>query len=73
MLPGEVLKHPLITEKGTILQDEGKYLFEVIIKANKAQVKEAVEKALKRYQDFRQIMEDITTINRELIIREKKL
>ena len=45
MLPGEVLKHPLITEKGTILQDEGKYLFEVIIKANKAQVKEAVEKA----------------------------
>ena len=46
MLPGEVLVRPLITEKGTTLQErEGKYLFEVKVKANKTQVKEAVEKA----------------------------
>ena len=45
MLPGEVLVQPLITEKGTTLQDEGKYLFEVKSKANKVQVKQAVEKA----------------------------
>ncbi|MCL2140628.1 MAG: 50S ribosomal protein L23 [Dehalococcoidia bacterium] len=43
----EVLRKPLITEKGTALQAQGKYLFEVAAGANKAQVKEAVEKAFK--------------------------
>jgi len=43
----DVLRKPLITEKGTALQSEGKYLFEVAYGANKAQVKEAVEKAFK--------------------------
>lgn len=43
----EVLRRPLITEKGTALQAEGKYAFEVARGANKHQIKEAVEKAFK--------------------------
>jgi large subunit ribosomal protein L23 len=41
----EVLRRPLVTEKGTHLQEKNKYLFEVIINANKPQVKQAIEKA----------------------------
>ena len=41
----EVLRRPLITEKNTLLQAEGKYSFEVDREANKHQVKQAVEKA----------------------------
>ncbi len=41
----EVLRRPLITEKGTSLQAENKYAFEVASSANKPQVKQAVEKA----------------------------
>jgi len=41
----EVLRRPLMTEKGTNLQVEGKYVFEVAERANKLQVKQAVEKA----------------------------
>ncbi len=41
----EVLRRPLVTEKGTYLQEQNKYLFEVIINANKPQIKQAVEKA----------------------------
>ena len=43
----EVLRRPLITEKGTFLQAEGKYAFEVAGEANKPQIKQAVEKAFK--------------------------
>jgi large subunit ribosomal protein L23 len=43
----EVLKRPLITEKGTMLQAQNKYLFEVDRRANKIQVKQAVERAFK--------------------------
>ncbi len=43
----EVINRPLVTEKSTLLQESGKYLFEVNSKANKQQVKEAVEKAFK--------------------------
>ena len=43
----EVLRRPLITEKSTNLQAEGKYAFEVAGKANKLQVKQAVETAFK--------------------------
>ena len=38
-----VLVKPTITEKSTILQESGKYTFEIAPKANKIQVKEAVE------------------------------
>ncbi len=41
----EVLRRPLITEKSTTLQAEGKYAFEVAREANKRQIKQAVEKA----------------------------
>ena len=39
----KVLEKPMITEKSTILQESGKYTFRVAPKANKVQVKEAVE------------------------------
>ena len=41
----EVLHRPLITEKNTVLQSQGKYAFEVSKEASKQQIKEAVEKA----------------------------
>jgi len=41
----EVLRRPLITEKDTVLQVQGKYAFEVAGEANKHQIKQAVEKA----------------------------
>jgi len=43
----QVLRRPLITEKYTALQAEGKYAFEVAGQANKPQIKQAVEKAYK--------------------------
>ena len=43
----QVLCKPLITEKGTILQQDGKYCFIVANKANKWEIKCAVEKAFK--------------------------
>jgi len=45
MHPSEVLRHPVITEKNTQLQTQGKYAFEVAEKANKPQIKQAVERA----------------------------
>ena len=43
----EVLHRPLITEKNSVLQAQGKYAFEVAERANKPQIKQAVEKAFK--------------------------
>ena len=43
----EVIRRPLVTEKNTSLQAQGKYAFEVAREANKNQVKQAVEKAFK--------------------------
>ena len=43
----EVLRRPLITEKNTMLQAQGKYAFEIAEGANKQQVKQSVEKAFK--------------------------
>ena len=40
-----VLKRPLITEKSTLLQEQNKYVFEILPQANKPQVREAVERA----------------------------
>ena len=41
----QVLVKPLITEKSTLLQEQGKYVFQIARKANKVLVKEAVERA----------------------------
>jgi large subunit ribosomal protein L23 len=43
----EVLRRPLITEKYSGQQAQGKYTFEVSMTATKTQIKEAVEKAWK--------------------------
>jgi large subunit ribosomal protein L23 len=43
--PFAVILRPLITEKGTGLSFANKYVFEVDIRANKPQIKVAVEKA----------------------------
>ena len=40
----QVLLKPTITEKSTMLQESGRYTFQIAPKANKIQVKEAVEK-----------------------------
>ena len=39
-----VLVKPTITEKSTLLQESGKYTFHIAPRANKVEVKEAVEK-----------------------------
>lgn len=41
----EVLKRPVITEKSVNASDEGKYAFEVDMRANKMLVRDAVETA----------------------------
>ncbi len=40
----EVLRRPVITEKSTMLKVGSRYVFEVAQRANKNQIKEAVEK-----------------------------
>jgi large subunit ribosomal protein L23 len=39
-----ILKKPLLTEKYAAMNEVGKYAFEVNIKANKVEIKKAVEK-----------------------------
>ena len=41
----DVLIRPIVTEQSTMLQESGKYVFQVQKRANKADVKAAVEKA----------------------------
>jgi large subunit ribosomal protein L23 len=41
----QVLVKPTITEKSTLLQESGKYTFQIAPKANKVEVKQAVEKS----------------------------
>jgi large subunit ribosomal protein L23 len=36
---------PVVSEKSTILGDQGKYVFEVALEANKIQIKHAIEEA----------------------------
>ena len=43
----QVIIRPLITEKATILAGDGKYAFEVDPRANKPQVRQAIEIAFK--------------------------
>jgi len=41
----EVLRKPVVTEKSTVLQEAGKYVFEVASGATKHEIKRAVEEA----------------------------
>jgi large subunit ribosomal protein L23 len=45
--PYDVLKKPLITEKSTSLLQENKYTFEVDPRANKTEIKQAVQSIFK--------------------------
>jgi large subunit ribosomal protein L23 len=45
MHPLEVIRRPVVTEKSTLLQGQNKYVFEVALAANKAQIRAAVEMA----------------------------
>jgi large subunit ribosomal protein L23 len=42
--PRDIIKRPVITERSTDLMTEKKYTFEVDVRANKTQVKDAIEK-----------------------------
>lgn len=59
----DVLRRPLVTEKNTDLQVQGKYVFEVADGANKTQVKQAVETAFKV---------DVTAVNIMTVHGKKK-
>ena len=41
----QVLIRPVVTEKSTLLQEQNKYVFEVVPRANKVMVREAVQQA----------------------------
>lgn len=43
----EVVHRPLITEKATVMKEQDRYAFKVAERANKRQIKEAVEAAFK--------------------------
>ena len=43
MNPHEVIIKPMITEKSTLLQERSKYVFQVAPKANKVEIKGAVQ------------------------------
>ncbi len=45
MHPLGILRRPIITEKSTEMQEGGRYTFEVAPKANKHQIRQAVEEA----------------------------
>lgn len=47
MSPYEVIKRPLNTEKSTITAEMNQYIFEVDRRANKVQIREAVEQIFK--------------------------
>jgi large subunit ribosomal protein L23 len=55
--PREIIKSPLVSEKSTNLRaDQNKYVFEVDRKANKVQIKRAVEEL------FKVQVEEVTTM-----------
>lgn len=53
----DVIKAPIITEKSSTLASANTYVFSVDVKANKTQIKEAIEKI------FNVKVENVNTIN----------
>mgnify|MGYP001078152543 CR=1 FL=1 len=41
----DIIRRPVVTEKSTLLQEQGRYTFEVAPSATKLQIKQAVEEA----------------------------
>lgn len=58
----EILRRPVVTEKSGSLSDQGQYVFEVDRRANKALVKQAVEKAF-----------DVSVTNVNIMVMKPKL
>jgi large subunit ribosomal protein L23 len=61
MNPYSLIVRPLVTEKSTALAGANKYIFEVDMRANKPQIKTAVEKAF-----------DVTVINVNVMVMKGK-
>lgn len=40
----DLIKHPVVSEKATVLAEQGKYVFKIVSDATKSQVKTAIEK-----------------------------
>lgn len=57
--PRDVILRPVVTEKSSRLQDEGKYTFEVDPRSNKTEIKIAIEKI------FDVKVEKVATMNRK--------
>ena len=53
----DIIIAPVITEKTAAMEAEGKYVFKVDVRANKTQIKQAIEKA------FNVKVESINTMN----------
>ena len=53
----DVIKAPIITEKSSTLAQNNTYVFSVDVKANKTQIKEAIEKV------FNVSVENVNTVN----------
>ncbi len=53
----EIIKAPVITEKSSAMAQQGQYVFKVDPKANKTEIKNAIEKL------FNVKVEEISTIN----------
>lgn len=53
----DIIFAPIITEKTASMQEEGKYVFKVDARANKTQIKQAIEEA------FKVKVESINTLN----------
>jgi large subunit ribosomal protein L23 len=43
----DLIKRPLVTEKATLLLEQNKYTFEVVLKATKPEIKAAIEDLFK--------------------------
>lgn len=57
--PRDIILRPVVTEKSSLLQDQGKYTFEVDPRANKTEIKVAIE------QIFGVKVEKVGTQNRK--------
>jgi large subunit ribosomal protein L23 len=64
--PRDILIRPIVSEKSYSLMDEGKYTFEVDPRANKTEIKIAVEKV------FGVKVESVNTINRKGKVRRTR-
>ena len=53
----DIIFAPVITEKTAAMEAEGKYVFKVDVRANKTQIKQAIEKA------FNVKVENVNTMN----------